>query len=325
VAPPRKQAETEKTNLVLTLWEYPAYSKVDTMDKRYHLDKRLVPVICLMAIFLFGCMPKKPSVIARVGPYEIQDEELFQRLQEQGEGADPQDVLDAMVQEMIVQVRAEQLGLDQKPNVLRAYRNLLADALRKECLEPVLNKIEISDEEIQIYYKTNIKNYTRSAQRRGAILYIGASEKEGDLREEGRLRMVEAREKALAQRQTDGFVGFGGMAVTYSEDQVTKYKGGDMGWFFNGSTHPRWPKKVLKTLFELEHPGAISEVLDTPKGYYLVKFLDQRPAEVQPLSSVQPSICNRLLFQRKQLLKKQFQENLRKEVDWEIFPKKSYN
>jgi hypothetical protein len=35
VAPPRKQAETEKTNIDLQSWESPAYSKVRINEKTY--------------------------------------------------------------------------------------------------------------------------------------------------------------------------------------------------------------------------------------------------------------------------------------------------
>jgi PPIC-type PPIASE domain. len=39
--------------------------------------------------------------------------------------------------------------------------------------------------------------------------------------------MIEARESASKQNHGRGF---GPIAVKYSEDQVTRYKGGDIGW-----------------------------------------------------------------------------------------------
>lgn len=66
---------------------------------------------------------------------------------------------------------------------------------------------------------------------------------------------------------------FAEMAKTYSQDRGTKGRGGSMGFITTG----RYPYKFEEAAFALQ-PGEISEVVESPVGYHLIKSGAHRPA-----------------------------------------------
>ena len=62
-------------------------------------------------------------------------------------------------------------------------------------------------------------------------------------------RAETARTEALALEP--GVPGFGGVAVNYSEDQDSRYRGGDIGWLQAGTIDGRWDRKVSEAVFAL--------------------------------------------------------------------------
>jgi len=132
-----------------------------------------------------------------------------------------------------------------------------------------------------------------------------------------RSRMVEAREKAL--KSSDG-PGFGSLAIEYSEDQATRYKGGDIGWIEEGRGRYRWDSKVIAAGFSLGKIGEISEIIATDSGLFLVKLLDRREPVVSPLEQVKERIRHKLVLEKRKQIEKEFLEEMRAGTAIEIYP-----
>ncbi len=64
---------------------------------------------------------------------------------------------------------------------------------------------------------------------------------------------------------------FATMAKAYSEDTASAAKGGDLGWFKEGTMVPEF-EAALKTL----QPGEISDVVRTNFGYHIIEVLGRR-------------------------------------------------
>ena len=78
---------------------------------------------------------------------------------------------------------------------------------------------------------------------------------------------------------------FAEVAEAYSEDRTSSPRGGDLGWIREGSIDPAFSK----TAFELE-VGAVSEVIETPFGFHILKALEPPQVIRQPLSAVEGDI-----------------------------------
>ena len=166
------------------------------------------------------------------------------------------ELLDEMIRREAIIHRALQTGVDQDPDVQREIENLLIGKLREQELETKLREASVAEEELRAEYESTLDKFTRPAKIRLAMLYLKTSSKMSETKHsEIRSRMDAARARALEEseaqdpsgRRPTG-QGFGAMAVEYSDDQASRYRGGDIGWLDANRFEYRWPKAVLKPI-----------------------------------------------------------------------------
>lgn len=197
------------------------------------------------------------------------------------------------------------LGLEKDPIVRKSYENLLISRLRAIQLEPRLTNSMPSRAQIEEYYQTNLVAFTEPAKRHGALLFLEVPGKSSaERRAQIRARIEEGRTKAMELvRQNSNTRGFGAIAIEYSEDQPTRYRGGDIGWIEEGKRgHASYDSAAIEALFSLQKPGEFSQVLESPKGLYVVRLLELREKQSKPLATVEAIIQHKLLMANRERL-----------------------
>jgi peptidyl-prolyl cis-trans isomerase C len=280
-------------------------------------------VLAAATLIVTSCSPKSdPQVLARVGPSEIRVEQFRAQMARRGggkpESLDRQALLEEMIEQEALYVKAVQAGLDKDPEVQRACRNLLIGKLRERELAPRLAKVEVTAEELRAAYDHDRPRHLRPAAVRLAALYLPAGPAMKEAQVAGlRERMAEARRKAL-EPPVAGAPGFGTLAIAYSEDQATRYKGGEIGWV-EAERGPAWlGPAVRQAAGALKSPGDLSEVISDFRGVYLVKLIERRDAEPIPFSAVEPALRQRLLAEKRQQLERSFAQEACGSVPVEI-------
>jgi parvulin-like peptidyl-prolyl isomerase len=262
-------------------------------------------------------------VLAKVGNANITLQD-FQREVEwytrnQRSLPEKQALLDEMISREARLQRARALGLDQDPDLRRHCDSLLIGKLEQRELRPKLDQMEVPTEEVRAAYDKDIARYTHQAKARLAIIFIQADAKMGAARmAELEGRIAEARKQTLDLPA--GTRGFGKVAMDFSEDQASRYRGGDVGWFDQGLKDYRLPAEVVTAGFDLKSPGDISDVIKTAKGFYLVSRIEVRPVTTVPLATVQPTIQRRLLADKRQEGQMAFDQEMRRMAPVQTFP-----
>jgi len=82
---------------------------------------------------------------------------------------------------------------------------------------------------------------------------------------QAKIRLNQLRKRIL------GGENFEKLAKSHSDDKGSAQKGGDLGWFKPGTMVPEFDK-AIKTL----EPGDLSEIVETPFGYHIIKLLQRR-------------------------------------------------
>ncbi len=269
--------------------------------------------------WLAGCSrppAPDPDLVARVGTHDIRVAEFQDWMRRRGIGANSE-AKAALLQEMLdhyaaVQ-RAEDLGLAHDPALRRTWENLLVERLRTVQLESQFTNDPATPAQIQAWYTNHLDSFGQPALRRGAMIFAAYPDRAtAEQMQAVHQRLSDVRSLALQQDRTaPGVRGFGSLAVQYSEDQITRYRGGDLGWLVPGKGDNRYDPAVNATLFALSQTNEISEVLDTLRGCYLVKLLDTRAAQVKPLASVLAIVQQKLRMENRQQLQTQWQNQLR--------------
>ena len=239
-------------------------------------------------------------------------------------GNDPKQkaaLLDELVEHAALLEKAKAAGLDRDPDLRRSWENMLVSRLQEAELESRLSNAVPTSAQVNSYYQTNLAHYTEPAMRRGAVLFAEVSGKASAAqKEKSRHRLLEARARA-GQLSSSNLVsrGFGVLATEVSEDQATRYRGGDMGWIKAGQGDARYDKPVLDALFALEKPASISDLIETSRGYYLVLWMEGRGERVKPLESVQVAIQHQLLIQNRQRLEADWKREARTAYPAEVY------
>ena len=147
-------------------------------------------------------------------------------------------------------------------------RAILIDALLEEVLR---GKVEVSEEEIQRYYKENQALFTEPQEIKIRHIVVNS-------------------EPALKEVVTKLSKGesFEKLASTYN---IGKFKedGGNLGYIRRGQLAPPFAQ-FEEAAFSLRKRGEISEVVNTPYGYHIIRLEDMRGTALRPLNQVKEKI-----------------------------------
>jgi peptidyl-prolyl cis-trans isomerase C len=106
-------------------------------------------------------------------------------------------------------------------------------------------------------------------------------------------------------KQARGGADFAGLAKKYSND-ASAPRGGDLGFFPRGQMVPEFEAAA----FALQ-PGQVSDIVETPFGFHIIKVTGKRPARTVPFSEVAPQIEQYLRQEQQQEKTKAFIEQLK--------------
>ena len=259
------------------------------------MNKRMIFLwIFLSLVFLFpGC--QKPGEkglgkkeLVRINDVSISFEEFQQMLEKQPlEGKmrlvnekGTRDFLENYVipREVLYQ-EAKQKGFDKKKEILAKIedekRAIVIDALLEEELR---GKGEVSEEEIQRYYRENQSLFTEHQEIKVRQIVVN----------------TEPALKEAVTRLSKG-ESFEKIASTYN---IGKFKedGGNLGYIRRGQLAPSFAQ-FEEAAFSLRRKGEVSEVVSSPYGYHIIRLEDMRGSTLRPLNQVKERI--RLFLQPK--------------------------
>ena len=220
---------------------------------------------------------------------------------------------EALLQELIkresVFARAQAEGFDQTPALRRQMQDLVVDHYLEQHLRTTSAPAVATDGEIQRFYEQHREQFVVPEQVCFAVIEIGCSpkatkEKQDELRQKAESIL------GLAQNEAGAGAFFGQLALRYSEDQATRYIGGDAGWVSKGQP-TRWDPAVSKAAFALGEPGELSPVVRTENALYLVQLIERKAAGRRPINEVKAAISYQLEVARREQTEQRFFEQLR--------------
>jgi parvulin-like peptidyl-prolyl isomerase len=179
------------------------------------------------------------------------------------------------------------VALSRDGMTLASYRaSVKAEMEKSEIIDrQVRRKVNISDEDVERYYKLNAKNFR--AKERARIRHILLSLGESAPLEQ--VQSVMAQGKALYQRIAAG-EDFAALARQYSEG-AGRNDGGEIGWINRGTLI----SGLEEVAFQKLKVGQVSEPFRTSMGVHIVKLEGREDGNLLPLKEVAPRIKEELL------------------------------
>jgi len=206
-------------------------------------------------------------------------------------------LLDDMVQEAKVIAAAKRAGYDRDPDVLRQVQYLLVGTFNQD-VENQIGTVEVSHAEVRAFYDAHPERFSIPEAAHAALIFIAVPPNApAEFRQE---KLAFAERLRAEAAQADDPAQFGDLAKAYSDDNGTRYRGGDIRWVERRQTHTRWDASVLDAIFAVEAPGALSPVIAAQNGLYVIRLLERRPASLRPLDEVAGDIHDSLIAEKRQ-------------------------
>src|SRR5215208_5356649 len=153
-------------------------------------------------------------------------------------------------------------------------------------MQGIRDRTQISPQDIQRAYEDKQQQYSTPEQVRASHILLKTEGKDD-------ATVKKQAEELLAKVKAGG--DFAQLATKFSEDEVSKAKGGDLDFFPQGQMVPEFDKAAFSM-----KPGEISDLVKTQYGYHIIKILDKKAAATKPLEEVRAQIEDELKWERAQ-------------------------
>lgn len=156
--------------------------------------------------------------------------------------------------------------------------------------EEIKKFAEAEATKISDYYNEHISEYVKDQEIRASHILVKVNQ--GANAEEKKAAKEKA-QKILARLKANE--DFAEVAKKESDDPGTKEKGGDLGTFSAGMM----VEEFSKAAFALK-PGELSDVVESPFGYHVIKQTEQKPKMERKLEDVKLEVAELLLKKQQQ-------------------------
>lgn len=257
----------------------------------------LLMVLMAITVVITGCGEKQKvetddsNIVARVNDWTLTSTQLDNIIDKLPENqktkySTPEGRAE-FVSLMIEEELYHQAGLERHLEDEAGVQKKIDDATRRiiisEYFARYVNERAIpTDEEMHDYYESHKDKFTTQAVLRAQHIFSKDRDKLVELK-----KRIENGEKMTT------------LAHKYSEDELTKKDGGDLG-YFNPGGYVRfigYSKKWSDAVFALEK-GVVSDPIEFEKGYSIVRVNRTKPATLKPYEDVKDDIEQIISTQR---------------------------
>lgn len=201
-------------------------------------------------------------------------------------------------------LQQQNVTLDQLKSDARADM-----AVDKLITDAIGSKLTVKPEDVEVFYQANQDHFKQGERVRASHILIQVP-KDADA-------ATKAQARAKAEdllKQVKAGKDFAELAKANSQDPGSAPNGGDLGYFQQGEMVGPFNDAA----FALK-PGQVSNVVETPFGFHIIKVIDKQAGGVVPFEQAKPQIQQYLEQQNRQKETQAFVEGLRNKGKVEIF------
>ena len=140
-------------------------------------------------------------------------------------------------------------------------------------------QVQVTSAEMENFYQNNREKFGQPKRVKVRHILIKSDPKDTEAAASARKKAESIREEAAKGQD------FTQLAKQYSEDPGTKDRGGDLGYITRGQVVPEFEEAA----FSLKS-GGISNVIETPYGFHILKADEIQEARTEPLEKVREQI-----------------------------------
>jgi peptidyl-prolyl cis-trans isomerase C len=214
--------------------------------------------------------------------------------------------LDNLVRFEVLALEAKAQGFDKNSDVVRTMKQVMIQKLMKERFDTGISPEDVSEEEMQAYYKESEAEFHKPEEVRVSAIIIDKK------------AVAEATAKLALGEKGASNKGFRELVALHSTDKDSKVRGGDLRYFT--ATNTDIPKSVIDAAFGLKKTGNVVGPVDGGNGnFYILKQTGHRKAIDKSFDEVKRQIQNRLYRDKRTQAQKDFVTELKAKAKIQTF------
>ncbi len=218
------------------------------------------------------------------------------------------ELLDSLVQFEVMAKEAKSRGYESDPDVIRVMKQTMISEFVKREFDVKVKPDNVPDADVEKYFREHAAEFNHP--------------------EEVRVSQIFTKDKAKAQKAATAAKAipaldekaYRNLVTAQSEDEDSKQRGGDLTFFDRNSS--TYPKEVVAAAFALKDVGDVSPVVQTGKGFHVLKLTGKRPGFSRPLDEVKTQIQKQIFNQVRTQKMDEFVAEMRKKVKVEVYADK---
>lgn len=287
------------------------------------------PLVTLLSIALtvIACSRKSENAgaaIARGEGIVVTREEFEARLREQSPMVraryasleHKKELLETLLRFELLAAEAERQKLDRDPEVRDAVRRLMVQRLVRKMSDEPESASKVSDVDAKEYYDAHRDEFQRPERLRLSGVFL-----EEAVGGPSRARKSAELQQLLAHVRSDeqkNPLAFSNAARDRSDDLLSKTAGGDLGYRSREELEKLHSPELARAAFALRDIGQISNVIETPRGLWVVKLAARQPAMSTGFDAVKPQLAARIAREKRTKSFDDLVNSLRKKAKVEI-------
>lgn len=262
--------------------------------------------------------PPDPGGLVQVGSIRIRQADLDYQMKERHAGRDDEATRRKALDELVSRARQVQAaldaGLDQDPAVRAEFARILTNQFKAKAQPPHPQggaAPAIPEARLRELYAAGESRFRANEKRQVAVLWLNPNGNP-DREQQYTTKLTEARGWFFKNDLKDHpEQGFSVLSVDHSEHQASRYQGGVVGWLENSTRFDPWTHAVAEIAFSLKEPGEVSAVISRAEGVFLVRYMAQKPAVLQPFEAVAGELSRAEQQRLRELAETEFENALK--------------
>jgi parvulin-like peptidyl-prolyl isomerase len=190
--------------------------------------------------------------------------------------------LQTHINEKVLYNEAVKRGFENRPEIQQEIQRYERQLVIKTFGREILDELELNNDEIKMYYEQNKKDFERIQISK---IFI-KTDPEKDISNKTAISVSE-----LVSSKANSGESFEELAIEYSDDTVSKKRGGKVGYINRG----KFSQELDNEIFKLKE-GEITKPFEVDGGYLIIKA-NQAP-EYPPYAQVERIIRAQLINER---------------------------
>jgi peptidyl-prolyl cis-trans isomerase C len=222
-------------------------------------------------------------------------------------------LLDDMVKREVMAQEAASKGYDKDAEVVQTMKKVMVQKLIREEFDKNFRNVEIPDAELQTYYDANKGDYHQPEMVRLSHIFIKAEAGKKPAAQKEARDLV----KELQAKKND-YNAFREAAKKYSDAPDAATTGGDLSYLSLADLEAKVGKPAADAGFALKTVGDMTDALETPDGFHVLKLTGRRKEIDRSFDQVKNQIKNRMARDKRTQAYDEFVNGLMKKYEVKV-------